>query len=124
MNSKIKKYELTRQIKTDLNIFENHELFTMNTLEKYINDFRNITQFFNYNLYLKRSERYYYKDYDNNTYKEIIDNIYKYLKERKVSNLKKTNTTIQYDYLNHTKITCIVTSSKGIITVMIKRELK
>jgi len=124
MNSKTKKYELQRKIKSDLNTFENHNLFEMNTLERYINDFRNATQFFNFNLYLKRSGRYYYKDYDSNTYKEIIDNIYKYLKERKVRNLKKANTTIRYDYLNHTIITCIITSSKGIITVMIKREIK
>jgi hypothetical protein len=108
-------------IKINLKAMENHEYFKANYMEANIQRFLRI--FTDFNLYVYVKNNYYDKKYNAETCKKIKENIYKYLKDRKVLNLKKTKTEIRYDYL-YTTIKCTITSSAGTITTTCYREIK
>ena len=123
----IKMNFLIRNLKNDLhNIEKEDETFKFFNLSKPVGKLHQLlrrTIDFNLQTTIAKNENYY--QYNKNTAKEIIKNIYEYLinrKDKKVKNLKKNRTGISYEYL-HTIITIKIASDKGVVSIFIHREI-
>ena len=116
----IKMNFLIRNLKNDLHNIEKEETFNVSKPVGKLHQLLRRTIDFNLQTTIAKNENYY--QYNKNTAKEIIKNIYEYLKDNKVKNLKKNRTGISYEYL-HTIITIKIASDKGVVSIFIHREI-
>ena len=122
----IKMNFLIRNLKNDLHNIEKDETFKFFNLSKPVGKLQQLlrrTIDFNLQTTIAKNENYY--QYNKNTAKEIIKNIYEYLinkKDKKIKNLKKNRTGISYEYL-HTIITIKIASDNGVVSIFIHREI-
>ena len=122
----IKMNFLIRNLKNDLHNIEKDEIFKFFNVSKPVGKLQQllrITTGFDLQTTIAKNENYY--QYNKNTAKEIIKNIYEYLinrKDKKIKNLKKNRNGISYEYL-HTIITIKIASDKGVVSIFIHREI-
>ena len=122
----IKMNFLIRNLKNDLHNIEKDEIFKFFNVSKQVGKLQQllrITTGFDLQTTIAKNENYY--QYNKNTAKEIIKNIYDYLinrKDKKIKNLKKNRTGISYEYL-HTIITIKIASDNGVVSIFIHREI-